>query len=59
MEEFMSSMTLADLARKLKKIDFCMLTTRSSDGVMSNRPMSNNGDVEYDGDSYFSPSKIL
>jgi general stress protein 26 len=49
----MSSMTLPDLAKKLKKIDFCMMSTLSEAGMISNRPMSNNGDVEYDGDSWF------
>jgi general stress protein 26 len=49
----MSEMTLSDIAGKLKKIDFCMMSTKGSQGEISNRPMSNNGDVEYDGDSWF------
>jgi len=49
----MSEMTLPDIAGKLKKIDFCMMSTKGSQGEISNRPMSNNGDVEYDGDSWF------
>ncbi|MEY9833776.1 hypothetical protein ABIA25_005654 [Sinorhizobium fredii] len=49
----MSSLTLCDIAKKLKKIDFCMMATRASSGAIANRPMSNNGDVEYDGDSWF------
>ncbi|MBW6425529.1 pyridoxamine 5'-phosphate oxidase family protein [Rhizobium sp. XQZ8] len=49
----MSDMTLPDIASKLKKIDFCMMSTKGSQGEISNRPMSNNGDVEYDGDSWF------
>ncbi|PJR09706.1 hypothetical protein CEJ86_30790 [Sinorhizobium meliloti] len=49
----MSSLTLCDIAKKLKKIDFCMMATRASSGAIVNRPMSNNGDVEYDGDSWF------
>jgi general stress protein 26 len=47
------AMTLADLSKKMQAIDFCMLFTRVESGAMAGRPMSNNGDVEYDGDSYF------
>lgn len=49
----MAAMSLEDLSEKMRKIDFCMLTTRESDMRMTTRPMSNNGDVEYDGDSWF------
>ncbi|WP_337269943.1 pyridoxamine 5'-phosphate oxidase family protein [Oryzifoliimicrobium ureilyticus] len=49
----MSEMSLSDIASKIKKIDFCMMSTKGSQGEISNRPMSNNGDVEYDGDSWF------
>ncbi|MBY5464802.1 pyridoxamine 5'-phosphate oxidase (plasmid) [Rhizobium leguminosarum] len=49
----MASMTLEDLSSQLKKIDFCMLSTNAGSGRISARPMSNNGDVEYDGDSWF------
>lgn len=48
-----ATMTLPDLAKKLKKIDFCMMSTNTDAGAIANRPMSNNGDVEYDGDSWF------
>lgn len=48
----MSASTLPDIARKLKKIDFCMMSTHGA-GSISNRPMSSNGDVDYDGDSWF------
>ena len=47
----MASTTLPDIARKLKKIDFCMMSTHAGSGAISNRPMSNNGNVDYDGDS--------
>ena len=47
------SMSLPDLAEKMKDIDFSMLFTRTESGAMAGRPMSNNADVEYDGDSYF------
>ncbi|MBY4590200.1 MULTISPECIES: pyridoxamine 5'-phosphate oxidase family protein [Rhizobium] len=49
----MAFMTLEDLSSQLKKIDFCMLSTNAGSGRISARPMSNNGDVEYDGDSWF------
>jgi general stress protein 26 len=46
-------MTLAELSKRMKDIDFSMLFTRSDSGALAGRPMSNNGDVEYDGDSFF------
>ncbi len=49
----MSEMSLADLSKKMADIDFAMLTTRTDGGALGARPMSNNGQVEYDGDSYF------
>ncbi len=49
----MAELTLHELSRKMAKLDFAMLATRSATGVLSARPMSNNGDVEYQGDSYF------
>lgn len=45
--------TLAELAEKMKDIDFTMLSTHAKDGGIRARPMSNNRDVEYDGDSYY------
>ncbi len=49
----MAELTLHDLSKKMAKLDFAMMTTRSADGRTTARPMSNNGDVEYRGDSYF------
>ena len=49
----MSDLTLPELSKKMRKLDFTMLTTISLEGGVSARPMSNNGDVDYDGDSYF------
>ena len=49
----MSQMTLADLSERMAAIDFAMLSTRAASGDIAARPMSNNGDVEYNGDSYF------
>jgi general stress protein 26 len=45
--------SLADIAEKMKDIDFTMLSTRAANGAIASRPMSNNRDVEYDGDSWF------
>lgn len=41
------------IAAHLKAIDICMLTTRGDDGELHARPMSNNGNVEWDGSSWF------
>lgn len=49
----MSQWTLADVAEKMRDIDFAMLSTRTHDGAIASRPMSNNGDVDYDGDNWF------
>lgn len=49
----MSQLTLSDLSKEMRDIDFAMLLTRTEDGQIAGRPMSNNQDVEYDGDSYY------
>ena len=49
----MADMTLEDLAQKIGKIDFTMLVTKAEDGTLAARPMSNNGEVDADGDSYY------
>lgn len=49
----MAEMTLEDVSKAMADIDFAMLSTRTANGAIAARPMSNNGDVEYDGDSYF------
>jgi general stress protein 26 len=43
---------LHEVAELIKDIDICMFVTRA-DGAMEGRPMSNNGNVEFDGDSWF------
>jgi general stress protein 26 len=48
-----SDLTLPELSKKMADIDFVMMSTRTEGGEIAARPMSNNGDVEYDGDSYF------
>lgn len=47
----MSDLTLKDISDAMKSIDICMMTT--DNGVLESRPMSNNRDVDYEGDSYF------
>lgn len=49
----MSQMTLSDLAEAMRDIDFAMLSTKTAAGDIAARPMSNNRDVDYDGDSFF------
>jgi general stress protein 26 len=49
----MQQKTLSQLADRMRGIDIAMLSTKTADGRISSRPMSNNGDVDYDGDSYF------
>lgn len=49
----MSTLTLTGIARHLRQLDICMMVTQSPRGVLNSRPMSNNGDVSYKGDSYF------
>ena len=46
-------MRLKFLSDNMKMIDFGMLSTRTETGAFASRPMSNNGEVDYDGDSYF------
>ncbi len=49
----MAEKNIADLAEKMKDIDFAVLSTRTENGAISARPMSNNREVEFDGDAYF------
>ncbi|MDQ3134978.1 MAG: pyridoxamine 5'-phosphate oxidase family protein, partial [Acidobacteriota bacterium] len=45
--------TIKQIAKMMRHLDFCMLTTQSGDGQLHARPMSNNGEVELDGDVWF------
>lgn len=45
--------TLADLSKAMRDIDFAMLSTHTDGGAIAARPMSNNQQVDYDGDSYY------
>jgi general stress protein 26 len=47
------SLSLTDIAKEMKHIDLLMLSTQTEGGKIASRPMSNNKDVEYDGDSVF------
>ncbi|RYZ60781.1 MAG: pyridoxamine 5'-phosphate oxidase, partial [Proteobacteria bacterium] len=49
----MPKTTLKTIAKYMRGIDFCHLTTSDLRGRTRSRPMSNNGDVDYDGTSYF------
>ena len=49
----MADLTLNDISEKMRDIDFTMLSTRTASGQIAARPMSNNRQVEFDGDSYF------
>ena len=49
----MPAKTLKEIAAKMANLDIALLTTHTSRGQLSSRPMSNNGDVAYDGNSYY------
>lgn len=49
----MSNKTLKTLAQQMAGINIAMLNTRTEGGHTAARPMSNNGEVEYDGTSYY------
>ena len=46
-------LTLEHVANEMQGIDIAILSTHTSDGRIACRPMSNNGDVKYDGSSFF------
>jgi general stress protein 26 len=48
---------LAKLARMMRGIDLCMMTTQRDRQSFHTRPMSNNGEVEFDGDAWFFSSR--
>ena len=53
----MASWKLQDVSKKMKELDICLLSSQTNDGEINARPMSNNGDVEYDGNSFFFSSE--
>lgn len=44
---------IAKVATMMRDLDICMFTTQTADGALHARPMSNNGEVEFDGDVWF------
>ena len=49
----MKTKKLSDIAKLMRDIDIAMLSTHTTGGNIAGRPMSNNREVEYDGDSYY------
>jgi general stress protein 26 len=49
--------TLSDISEAMRDIDFCTLSTIAANGGIASRPMSNNREVEYTGDSWFFTSE--
>lgn len=45
--------SLKAMAKMMADLDLCMFTTVAARGMTASRPMSNNGDADYDGNSYF------
>ena len=53
----MSEKSLPDVAKAMRHIDIAILSTVAADGAIVGRPMSNNKDVDFDGDSYYFTSE--
>ena len=49
----MATNRLATIAKTMKDLDICMMSTNGPRGVVNTRPMSNNRDVKYNGESFF------
>ena len=49
----MADMDLKSISEKMRDIDFAILSTRTEGGEIAGRPMSNNREVDFDGDSFF------
>jgi len=49
----MQQAALKDIAQKMRKLDIATLVTAAQDGSLAARPMINNGDVDFDGKSYY------
>ena len=45
--------TVKEISKRMAGIDIAILSTHTERGQIANRPMSNNGDVAYDGTSYY------
>ena len=53
LENAMSEKTLADVTKAMRHIDIAILSSVTASGAIAGRPMSNNKDVDFDGDSYY------
>ncbi|WPB57306.1 pyridoxamine 5'-phosphate oxidase family protein [Xylophilus sp. GOD-11R] len=49
----MSFKSLSELAHQMAEIDVAMLSTHTEGGNIASRPMSNNSEVDDNGDSYY------
>ena len=49
----MAEKSLTEISKKLRDIDFAILSTRTANGAIAGRPMSNNREVDFDGDAWF------
>ncbi len=49
----MAEKKLSLIAKKMKDLDICMMSTNGPRGAINTRPMSNNRDVTYNGESFF------
>ncbi|MEO7444573.1 MAG: pyridoxamine 5'-phosphate oxidase family protein [Ferruginibacter sp.] len=49
----MANKTLRYISTKMKHLDICMMSTLGSREELHTRPMSNNKDVKYKGESFF------
>ena len=45
--------SIKQVAKLMKKLDYCIFTTVTARGALASRPMSNNRQVDFDGDAYF------
>jgi general stress protein 26 len=49
----MNHKSIEEISKRMAGIDIAILSTHTENGQIANRPMSNNGDVEYNGTSYY------
>jgi len=49
----MNHKSIEEISDRMAGIDIAILSTHTQNGQIANRPMSNNGDVKYDGTSYY------
>lgn len=47
------TLTREDVTASMRGMDLCFMATLSADGAISSRPMSNNGQVDWDGSNWF------